>query len=529
MLGNLNLQQTKAGPMTVTTSGLAQLMGNTDRALQNVGKGFTQTGEALDKIDRQNNTSNMTDLIAKSQMEGLTADGIRSLVNEGGVDTSRLSKDGTDAFSALIGGKDAFAKQGTGIINKDGSFTDLTDKQGAVPEVARGEEFYSKFKSGDKTFDRSLEGTTLENKQTLIDGYLKGNLRAKELFNDYQGKKTSKGFVYQYQGRPVTAVELKQKMQEQQAVVDNPAETPLKKEKAQKELDSIEGQVQQSSEQTQKEEGAINELLPSTRTRDDSIIGDTSSGKANSRTAIEEANGKHLQSLLAKDPTNQGLKDLIQGVEFNTVENTIDPETGLSMSVEQEEDNDDGQITPPNHFSAGDSYTDTLAKLEGDKNHTDHLGIKTNAYGVVNDSKAHPSATRRNNKVAEGLGIDLKTATPGQSKEVAREIVNRIETKLQKTVPNWDTLSKNSQEFIIDAKFNTGDTFKNLPKALEKFQDNPNKETLKAVGASARRKAGGKHTKGMDNRVAKIMIKQGLIKTYEDARNAGLPLARKPK
>ena len=78
---------------------------------------------------------------------------------------------------------------------------------------------------------------------------------------------------------------------------------------------------------------------------------------------------------------------------------------------------------------------------------------------------------------------------------------------------------------MLDAKFNTGKTFVNLPKVLEEYQKNPSEANLKNVGIEARRKAGGKYIKGMDNRVAKIMMDRGLIGTLEEARDYGLPLA----
>ena len=175
--------------------------------------------------------------------------------------------------------------------------------------------------------------------------------------------------------------------------------------------------------------------------------------------------------------------------------------------------------------TAAELFIDVTATLESTKNHVDHLGIKTNAYGVVNDPVNKPKLTAHNRKIAKSVGVDLDTATPEESKKVAVAIIQRISNTLSKTVPNWDKLTPESRVYMIDAKYNTGQTLKQLPKLLEQYQSNPTPELLKKVGAAARRKAGGKNTKGMDNRVARIMVHQGLIKTIDEARKYGLPLA----
>ncbi|MCH9712833.1 MAG: hypothetical protein K0U20_09440 [Proteobacteria bacterium] len=238
--GQLNLTKTVAPQQTVSTSALANLMQQRDKALQNVGQGITQLGEQAGEYGRQRNTSELTDLIARSPIAELDADGIRTLTGEEGIDTSRLTKEGTDEFNRLLQGKDAFAKQGTGVILKDGTFRDLAGQEGVVPEQVRTPEFYMGFKSGDKTFDRSLEGQTLEDKKALIDGYMDGQTRAKELFrDDKNGKPVHDGFVFIHQGKPITALELRQKIGKNQTIIDDPTQTPLKKEKAQQENDEL--------------------------------------------------------------------------------------------------------------------------------------------------------------------------------------------------------------------------------------------------------------------------------------------------
>lgn len=180
---------------------------------------------------------------------------------------------------------------------------------------------------------------------------------------------------------------------------------------------------------------------------------------------------------------------------------------------------------PKATVTAAELFTDVAGTVEGTKNHVDHLGIKTNAYGVVNDPINKPKLTAYNRKVAKKLGIDLDTATPAESKKVATAITQKISNTLAKQVPNWGKLTPESRVYVIDAKYNTGQTYKQLPKLLEQYQATPTPELLKKVGNAARRKAGGKNTKGMDNRVARIMVHQGLIKNIDEARKYGLPLA----
>ena len=170
-------------------------------------------------------------------------------------------------------------------------------------------------------------------------------------------------------------------------------------------------------------------------------------------------------------------------------------------------------------------YTDILGKLEGVKDHVDHLGIGTKAYGVVNDPENHPTATERNQRVAQSLGINLDTSTPEETKEVAKKLVQLNEEVLANEVPNWPELTAQSRLFMIDAKYNTNQTFVDLPIALEKYQNNPTKANLKRIGTESRRKAKGVYSKGMDNRVAKIMKARGLINNIDEARDLGLPLA----
>ena len=187
--------------------------------------------------------------------------------------------------------------------------------------------------------------------------------------------------------------------------------------------------------------------------------------------------------------------------------------TGLSF--------DEIKGTSSNHAR----YIKVLGLLEGVENHVDTVGIGTNAYGVVNDMANHPSATKTNRKIAKELGVDLDKATPEQSKQVAIKLIEKSEKHLAKKVPNWNKLNDSSKSFMIDFHYNGGTTAVALPIALEKYQDNPSESNLKKVGKESRRHADGKRTKGLDNRVARIMRHLGMIDTLREARKYGLPLA----
>ena len=123
------------------------------------------------------------------------------------------------------------------------------------------------------------------------------------------------------------------------------------------------------------------------------------------------------------------------------------------------------------------------------------------------------------------IGINLDTSTPEETKEVAKKLVQLNEEVLANEVPNWPELTAQSRLFMLDTKYNTDQTFVRLPIALEEYQNNPTKANLKRIGAESRRKAEGVYSKGMDNRVAKIMKARGLINNIDEARDLGLPLA----
>ena len=81
----------------------------------------------------------------------------------------------------------------------------------------------------------------------------------------------------------------------------------------------------------------------------------------------------------------------------------------------------------------------------------------------------------------------------------------------------WEELPDWHQAILTDIAFNTG-SVKGWRKV---FLNTDPIEVLR----EARRREGGKHTKGMDNRVARIGLSLGLITSVEEARAAGLTLA----
>ena len=210
----------------------------------------------------------------------------------------------------------------------------------------------------------------------------------------------------------------------------------------------------------------------------------------------------------------EGISERIGGVELQ--QQLFERESPIERVTAMDENRE--KVGPRSVF------VDNLGKLEGDYDHVDHTGIKTKAYGVVYDMENKPKLSKMNQRAAKSLNIDLETATPEESKQVATKLLERMETQLSKAVPNWDKLDTSSRVLMIDAKYNTGITFKSLPVALEKYREDPSTDNLKKVLKEARRKAGGKYSKGMDNRVAKLAASLGLIKNPNDAKELGLPL-----
>ncbi len=167
-----------------------------------------------------------------------------------------------------------------------------------------------------------------------------------------------------------------------------------------------------------------------------------------------------------------------------------------------------------------------INELEGTSDHVDHLGIATKAYGVVNDMANNPSATRQNRRVAESLGIDLDTATPEQSKQVAEAVFDSLAQGLERQLPNWSKLSDEGKALILDAKYNTGVTYRNLAKAVEAYEssDTKSRELLARVVRESRRLSEGAPHRGLDNRAARLLTEMRFLNNPMEAKELGLSL-----
>jgi hypothetical protein len=94
---------------------------------------------------------------------------------------------------------------------------------------------------------------------------------------------------------------------------------------------------------------------------------------------------------------------------------------------------------------------------------------------------------------------------------------SKAQQRAKKLGIEWDTLPEWHRAILTDIAFNTKDI--NVWKKV--FLNTNPLDVLR----EARRTEGGKHTKGMDNRVARIGLSLGLIHSVKEARAAGLELA----
>lgn len=174
---------------------------------------------------------------------------------------------------------------------------------------------------------------------------------------------------------------------------------------------------------------------------------------------------------------------------------------------------------------------------EGREEHTDNTadGIRTSAYGVVIDPNLDPKSAAgkafiRNKQVAEKLGFDIEELTNEQAREVAGTIIEEDTLKLSKQIDGWDDLEMPYKLFLMDAKFNTGVTYKQFAKQALKYQDDPTEDNLRALIKQSTRKQQiekGKpsvRTEGLDNRSTKILLAGGVLEDEDQAREMGLTL-----
>jgi hypothetical protein len=165
-------------------------------------------------------------------------------------------------------------------------------------------------------------------------------------------------------------------------------------------------------------------------------------------------------------------------------------------------------------------FTSLLPRLEGThgKGSKDVLGINTVHHGLVNDMAKEKSATIRNQDISEklGYGRDLSKLTPDEalavSTDVARSLGNRIRKDLkEKQNIDFDSLSPASQTLLLDAKYNTDTTYEKLAKHLVEYEKSGSSKALKGIVKQSRRLANKKISKGLDNRVAKLLFSLGFV------------------
>ena len=156
---------------------------------------------------------------------------------------------------------------------------------------------------------------------------------------------------------------------------------------------------------------------------------------------------------------------------------------------------------------------------------TDPLGIVTRNWGLVDDTGKKPAATARNNRIAmamfkdaSGNGRPLSNLSRDEQREVAASVMGETEKELRNYadpsgVKIYDYLPPQYQALVLDAKFHTGITFKNLMRASLNHMVNPTPENLRKVTEESKRGSASQRrtlAHGYDNRVAKLFNSVGL-------------------
>jgi len=169
-----------------------------------------------------------------------------------------------------------------------------------------------------------------------------------------------------------------------------------------------------------------------------------------------------------------------------------------------------------------DFLLDALAVDEQMTVEPDPEGILTGPYGVVIDPR-ETSAYANNMRIAEELGIELNRNTSTEDfARVARGLIQQHDNVLRDQIPNYDQLSNINKYVLIDTRHNTGQTYKGLAKDLLAYQENPTEKNARAVVQDSRRVQGGTASEGLDNRVAKVLYRAGVVDDIPQARDYGL-------
>lgn len=240
-MGKLDLLKSVAPQQTVSTDALGNLLGRQQQSLLGAMGNISDLGETADVYGRQQNTKQLSDLIARGQLDELDADALRQHL--AGVDTSRLTPEGFDRLNQLIGSKEAFAKTDGGVILKDATVKQLTE--GETKPTVKPDSYYLNWKSKDPIVNKGLEGTTLNQKKLFVDEYEKGDVGSKPIY-DAKGKLTGANFTYK--GKTVTLLELQDKIDKQKAVLAAGSKTtPKQKAEAVKEIANVKKEVEKQS------------------------------------------------------------------------------------------------------------------------------------------------------------------------------------------------------------------------------------------------------------------------------------------
>lgn len=167
--------------------------------------------------------------------------------------------------------------------------------------------------------------------------------------------------------------------------------------------------------------------------------------------------------------------------------------------------------------TAAEMFRRDVPKLEGDYYHTDTQGIPTLAYGIalhVPENKKWAESERVKHGAGRYQDIPKEIVL-----DKAVELFMREEKHLRIKIPEYDSMSAKEKYLLLNARYNTGQTFVDLSKALIKGRGSKNPHadgSLHAIYNQTSRKEGGVRTKGMDNRSLKELNNSGYYDPYNE-------------
>lgn len=180
--------------------------------------------------------------------------------------------------------------------------------------------------------------------------------------------------------------------------------------------------------------------------------------------------------------------------------------------------------------TAADMFRRDVPKLEGDHYHTDTQGIPTLAYGIalhIPENKKWADSERVKHGAGRYQDIPKEIVL-----DKAVELFMREEKVLRLKIPEYDSMSAKEKYLLLNARYNTGQTFVGLSKALIKGRGSKNPHTdgsLLEIYNQTSRKEGGENTKGMDNRALKELTNSGYYDPFNEEHRKtakkALPLA----